>query len=175
MTKDIEEIKRLKHVNLDSVIITEWDIRKIAFVSGELLSWSKDPSTKVGAAIFNEKYPICSSYNGFPPGVQDLSERLNNREIKYKLTQHAEANCISTAARLGIKTHGMTMAVSTYPCSTCAGIIISAGISEIIYLEPTDDFISRWQEEINYAKLQFSEAGVIMKGIHPSKLKRENA
>lgn len=139
---------------------TDWDLRKIKFVLGEINTWSKDPSTKVSAAIFNGKYPICSSYNGFPPGVEDTEERLNNRPLKYKIVQHAEANAISTCARLGIKTEGMSMAVSLFPCTACAGMIIAAGIKEVITVEPSEDAKSRWGEDFELSKTLFSEAGV---------------
>lgn len=139
---------------------TDWDLRKIKFVLGEINTWSKDPSTKVSAAIFNGKYPICSSYNGFPPGVADTEERLNNRPLKYKIVQHAEANAITTCARLGIKTEGMSMAVSLFPCTTCAGMIIGAGIKEVITVEPSEDAKSRWAEDFELAKQLFDEAGV---------------
>lgn len=139
---------------------TDWDLRKIKFVLGEINTWSKDPSTKVSAAIFNGKYPICSSYNGFPPGVEDTEERLNNRPLKYKIVQHAEANAITTCARLGIKTEGMSMAVSLFPCTTCAGMIIGAGIKEVITVEPSEDAKSRWAEDFELAKQLFNEAGV---------------
>lgn len=142
---------------------TDWNLRKIKFVLGEINSWSKDPSTKVSAAIFNGKYPICSSYNGFPPGVEDTPERLNDRPLKYKIVQHAEANAISTCARLGIKTEGMSMAVSLFPCTTCAGMIISAGIKEIITVEPSDEVKSRWGEDFELSKKLLSEAGVELK------------
>lgn len=140
--------------------LTNWDVRKLKYVLGEINTWSKDPSTKVSAAIFKGKYPICSSYNGFPPGVEDTEERLNNRPLKYKLVQHAEANCITTCARLGIQTEGMTMAISLYPCTTCAGMIIGAGIKEIITQEPTEDAKSRWKEDFDLAAQMFEEAGV---------------
>lgn len=140
--------------------IVDWDLRKLKFVLGEINSWSKDPSTKVSAAIFNGKYPICSSYNGLPPGVEDTAERLNNRDLKYKLVQHAEANAISTCARLGIKTDGMSMAVSLFPCANCAGLIIGAGIKEIITSEPSEDIKKRWGDDFLLSKQIFEEAGV---------------
>ena len=72
---------------------TDWDKRflELASVVG---SWSKDPSTKVGAVIVNENKQIVSmGYNGFPRGVRD-DYRLENRETKYNLIVHAEANAI---------------------------------------------------------------------------------
>jgi dCMP deaminase len=138
----------------------DWDRRFLKMASGEINSWSKDPSTKVSATIFRGKYPIAISYNGFPPGIEDTNERLNNRELKYKLVQHAEANAIATCARLGITTEGTTMAVTHFPCSTCAGLMISAGIAKVVVQKPSEDFLSRWKESIELSKDMFKEAGV---------------
>lgn len=139
---------------------TDWNLRKIKFVFGEINSWSKDPSTRVSAALFNGKYQICSSYNGFPPGVKDTPERLNDRPLKYKLVQHAEANLISTCARLGIRTEGMSVVVTLFPCSRCAGQLVAAGIQEVITVEPSDEIKTRWGEDFELAKAILDEGNV---------------
>lgn len=138
----------------------KWDIRKIKFVLGEINSWSKDPSTKVSAAIFKGKYPISVSYNGLPPGVNDSEDRLENRELKYKFIQHAEANAISTCARHGIQTEGAEIVTSLFPCSRCAGMIISSGIKRVVTLTPTGDILLRWGEDFEISKTMFKEAEV---------------
>lgn len=138
----------------------DWDRRFLKMAAGEINSWSKDPSTKVSATIFRGKYPIAASYNGFPPGIEDTYERLNNRELKYKLVQHAEANAIATCSKLGISTEGTTMAVTHFPCSTCAGLMIGAGIKKVVVQEPNADFLSRWKDSVELSKEMFAEAGV---------------
>lgn len=138
----------------------DWDRRFLKMAAGEINTWSKDPSTKVSATVFKGKYPIASSYNGFPPGIEDTHDRLHNRELKYKLVQHAEANAIATCARLGIATEGTTMAVTHFPCSTCAGLMISAGIAKIVVQTPSEDFLSRWKETVTLSREMFKEAGV---------------
>ncbi len=51
----------------------------------EVAQWSKDPNTKVGAIAVGEKGQILSQgYNGFPRGILDKPERLNDREVKYQ-------------------------------------------------------------------------------------------
>lgn len=139
---------------------TDWNRRKLDFVFGEINTWSRDPSTKVSAALFDDKFQICSAYNGFPPGVEDSDERLNNRELKYKFIQHAESNLISVCARLGIKTLGMTVAVTHHPCSQCAGKLAVAGIKEVICPKPSEDLTSRWGDDILLAKEIFQESGI---------------
>ncbi len=138
----------------------DWDRRFLKMAAGEINTWSKDPSTKVSATVFNGKHPVASSYNGFPPGIEDSEERLNNRELKYKLVQHAEANAIATCAKLGIATNGLTMAVTHFPCSTCAGLMISAGIKKVVVQEPNEDFLSRWKDSVELSKEMFAEANV---------------
>ena len=61
----------------------------------EVSTWSKDPSTKVGAvAIGDNGEVLTQGFNGFPRGIKDSSERLKDRERKYKLVVHAEMNAI---------------------------------------------------------------------------------
>ncbi len=45
---------------------------------------------------------------------------------------HAEQNAIIHAARFGISLEGATLYVSMSPCSTCAKLIIGAGIKRVI-------------------------------------------
>lgn len=140
--------------------MTDWNLRALEFAEGEINSWSKDPSTRVSAALFKGKYQLASAYNGFPPGIADTEERLNNRPVKYKITQHAEANLISTCAKFGIITEGATVAITTYPCCTCAGLMIGAGIKKVVARKPTEDFLSRWKDDIELAITMLEEAGV---------------
>lgn len=49
---------------------------------------------------------------------------------------HAERNAISNAAKLGVKCEGATMYMTCpTPCKDCLGVIIGAGISEIVVLK----------------------------------------
>ena len=59
----------------------------------EISTWSKDPSSKIAAVIVNDERRILSTgYNGFPRGIADTEERLNDREQKYPRIVHAEMN-----------------------------------------------------------------------------------
>lgn len=157
--KSIEEINTLID-NVTHLTDDTWDHRALRLALGEVNTWSKDPSTKVSAVIMRGKSPIAVSYNGFPPGIEDTEERLSNRELKYKLIQHAEANAISTCAKMGIATEGTTMAVSHFPCSSCAGMMIGAGIKKVIVQKPTPEFEARWKESQDLSRAMFEEAGI---------------
>jgi dCMP deaminase len=81
---------------------SRWDKRFVQ-VAELIASWSKDPSTKVGAVAINVKKQIISTgYNGFPRGIQDIEERYESRELKYRFVLHAEQNLISNAAATGV-------------------------------------------------------------------------
>lgn len=104
---------------------------------------SKDPSTKVGAIITGPDREIRSAgFNGFPRYVIDSPERLNNRELKYRLVVHAELNAILAAARIGTPLNGCIMYISAMsaegtifggpPCNRCLVELIQSGIREVV-------------------------------------------
>lgn len=119
---------------------------------------SKDPSTKVGAIIFDDKRRLVSGgYNGFPRGVKDSDDRLQTREIKYRLVQHAERNAIAFATA---SLEGCTIVVTHPPCAQCAGSIIQAGIKHVCYPKPDAAMLERWKEDFEWSRTMFQEAGV---------------
>lgn len=119
---------------------------------------SKDPSTQVGAVIFDEKRRIVSAgYNGFARGVDDRKDRLIDRETKLRLTLHAEKNAILFATA---PLDGCTIVVTHPCCAQCAAQIIQAGIQHVIWPKPTKEFMDRWAPDYAYALAQFSETGV---------------
>lgn len=121
---------------------------------------SKDPSTKVGAVIFDPKRRLVSAgYNGFARGVKDTPDRLKDRNTKYRLTIHAETNAIMFATG---PTDNCTL-VATHPCcSQCAAMVIQAGIKHVVWPKPSKDFMTRWADDYAFTLAQFGEAGVIV-------------
>jgi len=121
-------------------------------------TWSKDPSTKVGAVIVDSyNTDISVGFNGLPRRIQDTDQRLNNRDIKLKMIIHAEINAIITAKR---PLNGTT--IYTYPfmsCSQCAGMIIQSGICRHISYKTNNE---RWKDSFDLALEMFDEARVIV-------------
>ncbi len=91
---------------------------------------------------------ITTGYNGTPHGIKNCDEggceRCTKREkgiIKTHEYQescicvHAEQNAIIQAAYLGVSTKGAAMYSTISPCSSCAKLIINAGIVKYIYHE----------------------------------------
>ena len=61
----------------------KWD-RRFIDLALHISEWSKDPSTKVGCVVVGEDREIRSTgFNGFPRGIEDSMERLEDRELKY--------------------------------------------------------------------------------------------
>ena len=136
------------------MILKKWDLRFIE-MARNAASWSKDPSTQVGAIIVDDdKRVISVGYNGFPKGVTD-DERLDDREEKYKMIVHAERNALLFANK-DVK----NCSIYTYPfmpCSVCAGMIIQAGIKRVVTVKNNN---ARWQKDFVVSRQMFKEAEV---------------
>lgn len=135
----------------------KWDDRFL--VLAKLIgSWSKDPSTKVGAVIVDDKKRIVSvGYNGFPRGVEDSEKRLCNRQEKYDIIVHAEVNAIAFANK---SVEGCTLYIDPFePCSRCAGIIIQNGIKRVVSYKNKND---RWEKDFSISRKLLTEAGLIV-------------
>ena len=120
-------------------------------------TWSKDPSSKVGAVIVDANRRIISTgYNGLAIGVEDSIERLTNRDIKYKIILHAEENAIMFAKR---DLSGCSLYVTTLPpCAHCASLIIQSGIKTVYACK--SDIPERWKESYDLTTAMFNESGV---------------
>jgi dCMP deaminase len=150
----------------------KWDLRFLKLAE-HIASWSLDPSTKVGAIIVDPKTNLVlgMGYNGFPRGIEDTEERLNNRELKYKLVVHAEVNAILMA---GEKAKGATLYVwpsfmSPPICNECVKVAIQAGIREIVGYEVDESKLDerqlRWKDSILLSREMWDEAGLLRRGV----------
>ena len=127
---------------------------------------SKDRSTKVGAVVLDDDYNIRGSgYNGFPRDVNDDLDERHERPLKYKFSSHAEENVVAQAARVGVSLKGCTLLLtSLHPCTSCARMIIQAGIKRVLAPLKKDEgrgeYRVDWNEEERLALEMFQEAGV---------------
>lgn len=135
--------------------LDKWDNRFLELAK-HIASWSKDPSTQTGAVIADQKRRVVSlGYNGLAQGVEDKPERLNNRDLKYKMFVHCERNAIIFARQ---PLDGCTL--YTWPfmsCAACAALVIQAGIARVV--APVSEN-PRWLEDFKLSMDQFKEAGV---------------
>ena len=137
----------------------KWDTR-FCELSKFVANWSKDPNTKVGAVVVSQRGGAISlGYNGFPMGVEDSAERLEDGVLKLELVVHAEQNALISA---GPKAEGATIYVWGKPvCARCAGSIIQAGIKRVVALSPDSvKQSSKWHATGKLSLQMFKEADV---------------
>ena len=148
-----EDIRQLK-----------WDDRFMV-MAHHISTWSKDPSSKIGAvAVNDERRILATGYNGFPKGIEDSQERLNDREQKYPLIVHAETNALMNALYAGVSLKNATMYVHGLPvCPDCTKLIIQAGIRRIVINKFVMNTPEKWVELWNSKSgPMFKEAGVLV-------------
>lgn len=134
--------------------LSKWDKRFIE-LSHLVASWSKDPTTKVGAVVTQGKKVISLGFNGFPSGVLDLSERLNDRGLKRTLTVHAEANAVLSGTLIP---EGCTIYCTFPPCVECTKVIIQKKFSRVV--TPCIEQGHDWTQIQELSKELLLEAGV---------------
>lgn len=134
--------------------IQKWDIRylELAYQVG---TWSKDPSTKVGAILVRPNNSIASTgFNGFPIGHDDSPELYLDRVYKHKHVIHAEENALRFFEK---RAENFSLYVSFPCCENCISLIISNGITRIVTPElPISGrsilWITEWSERIEKSK-----------------------
>ena len=113
-------------------------------VAREVSTWSRDPSTQVGAIMVRDRRVIATGYNGFPQGMAD-DDRLNGKEEKYARIIHAEMNALMNALKFGVSSEGATLYCYGLPvCSNCMKAIIQAGVRRVVIIDP-DGAAERWR------------------------------
>lgn len=126
----------------------------------ELAQHSPDPSTKVGAKLYDEEgYLLEVAWNSFPASSHVGLEYYQNRELKYTRMIHAEMRCIINAgngARDGV------LYTSMIPCKDCAKHIAEARIVRVYYPASCmhSDFVRRQSASIHVGQLVLAESGV---------------
>jgi dCMP deaminase len=128
---------------------------------------SKDPSTKVGAVIVDRDNIVQGmGYNGFPRGVEDSDERYADREWKYPLVVHAEANAIINAGKRakGARIYVWPTLMMPAACPECAKLIVQSGLKQVIYFYK-DNVEERWEKNAKFTSVLLTEGGVQTRAI----------
>ena len=107
---------------------------------------------KVGAVVVKDGLVVAQGYNNMTGGINDcaevgcIREKLNipsgtRREVCRAIC--AEQLAISEAARNGVKLDGSVAYITTFPCHICAKLLVSSGVSEIVYDKDYPDELSK--------------------------------
>jgi len=92
----------------------------------------------VGALAVQDRRIVATGYNGPPPGQPCDHEELgcdHGQSEGCLRAIHAEANLVAWAARHGVPLLGATVWSTHTPCRACAQLLLSAGISEFVFLK----------------------------------------
>jgi dCMP deaminase len=141
------------------IISGKWQARFMSLAK-EVATWSKDPSSAVGATIVRPDRTICAvGFNGFPRKVCDHPHAIANRDTKLLRTIHAELNAILSAKE---PLNGYSIFVWPFqPCSNCAAAIIQSGIKDVYCPSNAHlDSYERWKDSFQAALQMFDEAEV---------------
>jgi dCMP deaminase len=115
------------------------------------------PRASVGAVVVLNKRILTTGYNGASAGTEHCSDvgclMVNDHCLR---TTHAEANAIVQGALHGVALAGSTIYTTHQPCAGCTKLLISAGITRVVYDKAYPDSV---------AELLMAEAGVTIERI----------
>jgi len=121
----------------------KWDNRFLD-MAALVATWSKDPSTQVGAVIVDKDNRVVSvGFNGFPQHMPDHTDSYSNREEKYSRVIHAEMNALLFSNR---PVHGCTIYSTLLSCDRCFVHLAQAGITR--FVSPIAETERPWFETV---------------------------
>ena len=124
-----------------------WDIYflKMAYLAAQRSTCLR---RQVGAVAVHNRRVIATGYNGAPPNIEHCETRGCLRQLKNipSGTQldvcqavHAEQNLIVQCCLDGRTLNDATIYCTHKPCFTCMKLLVSCGISYIVYAEDYPD------------------------------------
>lgn len=139
--------------------MTKWDKRFLKLAK-EIATWSKDPSTQVGAIAVRDKRIIATGYNGFPKGIEDKQRTLEDRPAKLRLMVHGEMNMIFNAVEHGVSLKDSTVYVWGLPvCEDCFKGLIQVGISRVV-MPSIEEHGAKWKLGCEFGKCKMEDVGI---------------
>ena len=106
------------------------------------------PRLQVGCLLVKKNRIISQGYNGYIKKCPHEPIIENNHNIA---TIHAEQNALLDCANRGVSCKNSVAYITHYPCFNCMKLMISAGISEINYINDykNDDNVMNLANEIS--------------------------
>ena len=110
----------------------EWDSYFMG-IANEVAKKSKDPSSKNGCVIVDERHrPVSFGYNGTIQGADESKMTLTERPMKYYVAIQSEMNAVLFA---GKDLTGCTLYNKIATCENCLKYCLQAGIKRFVYQE----------------------------------------
>ncbi len=147
-------------------------------LTGVVASRSTCLRRRVGALIVRDKRILATGYNGAPSGLPHcldvgcLRDQMNipsgeRQELCRGL--HAEQNAIIQAGLHGVSLRGGTIYVTLAPCTTCAKMIINAGLKRVVYRDVyANELAMKLMAEAGLEVQRWDDCGAVTPGLSPS-------
>jgi dCMP deaminase len=133
---------------------TERTLRKVrqhlAYTARRQEILSKDPQG--GAAVFvspDDFTILAEGYSGFPRNADDSKVSRYHGELRETWVEPAIRNAVYNAVRPLLK--GSIALVTATTCVECARGVSAVGAKQVVYVEPSADFMERWGASIECA------------------------
>ncbi|GLZ37517.1 deaminase [Actinokineospora sp. NBRC 105648] len=124
------------------VVSTDKLAQRYSALAKELGGFSPDWWRQVGAVAVRDEVVLATAYNTHLPSEYELYAHGDPRDAYRKKQRldlttalHAEATVIGHAARDGVSLRGADMYASTFPCPSCARLIVAAGFARCFFAE----------------------------------------
>ena len=101
-------------------------------------------SRNIGAILVRDHSIVSTGYNGPASGYPHCEGTCPRKAKGYKSGEglvecpavHAEVNCISNAAKLGVCTNNSILYMNCIiPCKDCMAVLVNAGVKEVVIEE----------------------------------------
>jgi dCMP deaminase len=117
---------------------------------------------KVGCVLVKDHRIISIGYNGMPSEWTNVCEDESGKTKPEVI--HAEANAVAKLARSNESGEGSVAFITHAPCLSCAKMLYSAGVSEVVYSQgyrKTEgiDFLVRCEIPVSQYFLEEEENG----------------
>ncbi len=123
-----------------------WD-KRFLLLARQAAQWSKDPDEGVGAVVVSaDRRSFSFGYNGFLRGYPDSYPVHGDKELKNRLTVHAERNALDNAP---FDLKGATLYVTKPCCTECMKGLVQKGVVRVVYENWRPE--SRWFQDQVFA------------------------
>lgn len=120
---------------------------------------AKDPFASSTLFLSPQDYTLLTQgYSGFPRGADDLRMERYHGPLREMWVEGSVRNAIYNAARTVLK--GSVGLVTATTCVECARGMASVGVSEVFYVEPSAELLSRWGNSFETALDMLAELKV---------------
>lgn len=136
----------------------KWE-RRYLDLAKLISTWSKDPSTKVGAVIIGPDRAVISiGFNGFPRKMPDTPDLYLNRDEKYSRIIHGEINAL-LQVKGGVPKGSTLYTYPFMPCDRCVVQFLQAGVMSYVAPMTTPEQQERWGASFERTTRYIRECG----------------